>query len=72
MSKLFESIKAIEFDKNRDKKFGLKSAILWAHSKNTNGIYPLVYISKPKGLSQEEFDEVIDHLHLDIRYGSRD
>ncbi len=64
-----DKIRAIEFDKNKRKIFGIKSAIVWAYSIEDGKVYPLLYISKPKHLSQEDFDVVLDRLDIKIRKG---
>ena len=64
---IFDSIRSIEFDKNRNKLLGIKSGILWAHSKNTNGMFPLLYISKPKHITQEDFELLLDKLIINIK-----
>ena len=38
---ILDRIRSIEFDRNRKKVLGIKSAVLWAHSKDNNGSYPL-------------------------------
>lgn len=61
----FEKIKSIEYDKNENKIFGIKSAILWAHT--DKGTYPLVYISKPRHMSREDFKDVLDKLIINVK-----
>lgn len=64
---ILNTIRSIEFDKNRRRLFGIKSGILWAHSKDTNGSYPLLYISKPKHITQEDFEILLDNLIINIK-----
>ena len=64
---ILDRIRSIEFDRNRKKVLGIKSAVLWAHSKDNNGSYPLLYISKPKHISQEDYDFMLDRLDINIR-----
>lgn len=64
---ILDKIRSIEFDRNRTKVFGIKSGILWAHSNETNGTYPLLYISKPKHISQEDFELILDKLDINVR-----
>lgn len=66
---ILDKIRAIEFDKNKRKIFGIKSAIVWAYSNEDGKVYPLLYISKPKHLSKEDFDVVLDNLEIKIRKG---
>jgi hypothetical protein len=61
---IIERIEAIEFDKNKNKIFGIKSAILWAYS--GNGAFPLLYLSKPRHLSQEDYHEIISRVKINI------
>lgn len=63
---ILDSVRAIEFDKNRNHIFGIKSAILWGHSKNTNSIFPLLYISKPKHISKEDFELLLDKMEITL------
>lgn len=61
-----DELRSIEFDKNKEHIFGIKSAILWGH-REKGATSPLLYISKPKHISQEDFDYLIDHLDLQLR-----
>ncbi len=64
---VFDSIKSVEFDKNRGKIFGIKSGIIWGHRIDKNAIFPLLYISKPKGISQEDFEELLDKIVINFK-----
>jgi len=64
---ILEKIKSFEYDKNRDKIFGIKSGIVWGHSKDTNGSFPMLYISKPKHVTQKDFDLLLDKIDISIR-----
>lgn len=61
-----DNIKSIEYDRNRRHIFGIKSAILWGFSKHSNSCFPLLYISKPRSISQEDFDYLLDHLEIKL------
>ena len=61
---IFEKYKDFEFDKNKEKIFGIKSGIVWGHSKTKNSISPLLYISKPKHVSQEDFEELLETIRI--------
>ena len=63
---ILDKIRSIEFDRNRTKVFGIKSGILWGHSKDTNGCFPLLYISKPKNISQEDFELLLDKITINV------
>lgn len=57
---------AIEFDRNKNKILGIKSGILWGYSNETNGSFPLLYISKPKHVSEEDFEILLNNLEIKI------
>ena len=61
---IFKTIRAIELDTNKKRNFGLKSAVLWGHSNNSNSCAPLLYISKPKHISQEDFDYMVSKIDI--------
>jgi len=63
---IFDEIKSVEFDRNRNKIFGIKSGIVWGHSKNSNSIFPLLYISKPKHITEEQFNELLDSIEINF------
>lgn len=56
----------IELDKNKNRIFGIKSAILWGY-KNSNTSYPLIYLRKPKYMSEEEFNDILDRLEITLK-----
>lgn len=60
-----DKLKSIEYDTNKDKIFGIKSAILWGTY--DRGTSPLLYISKPKHISQEDFEYLIEHIDISLR-----
>lgn len=64
---ILESIRSYEYDKNKTKVFGIKSAIIWGHSKSSNGSFPMLYISKPKNISQEDFELLLDSIDITIK-----
>lgn len=63
---VLNEIRAIEYDRNRTKLFGIKSGIVWGHHKE-GGSFPLLYISKPKHVSQADFEEILNKLDISIR-----
>jgi hypothetical protein len=63
---ILNKIRSFEFDKNKNKIFGIKSAIIWGHSNKTNSIFPILYIRKPKGITQEEYDELLDAIDINF------
>lgn len=64
---ILQKISSFEYDKNRNKIFGIKSAIIWGHSKDTNSSFPMIYISKPKSVSQADFELLLDKIDIAIR-----
>lgn len=63
---IFDEIKSFEFDRNRNKIFGIKSGIVWGHSKNSNSSFPLLYISKPKHITEEQFNKLLDSIEINF------
>lgn len=61
-----DNIRSIEFDRNENHIFGIKSAILWGH-REKGLTAPLLYISKPKHISQEDFEYLINHIDIGLR-----
>jgi hypothetical protein len=64
---ILDTIKSFEFDPNRKKLFGIKSGIVWGYSNQSNSVAPLLYISKPKHISQEDFDLLLSNIEITIR-----
>jgi len=64
---ILDKIRSIEFDRNRKELFGIKSGIVWGHSKESNSSSPLLYISKPKSISKEDFEEILNKLEINIK-----
>jgi len=62
---ILKELRAIEYDRNRTKVFGIKSGIVWGHSK-LGGSFPLLYISKPKHVKQEDFEHILNCLKIEI------
>lgn len=62
MSDILEDIETTEFDHNLTAQFGVKSAILWGNSKKNGSTSPLLYISKPKWVSREDFEFLLTKL----------
>lgn len=56
----------VELDKNKNKIFGIRSAILWGFIKD-NVSCPIIYLRKPKYMSDEEFESVLDMLEIKIK-----
>lgn len=56
----------IELDKNKNKIFGIRSAILWGFIED-NVSCPIIYLRKPKYMSDEEFESILDRLEIKIK-----
>lgn len=63
---IIEGLKSIEFDKNERKIFGIKSGILWGHSNKSNSSFPLLYISKPKNITEEDYKLLLSRLEINL------
>lgn len=63
---ILQEIKSFEFDRNKKKIFGIKSGIVWGHSNTTNGSFPMLYISKPKGIKQADFELLLDKIDINF------
>ena len=63
---IFKKIRRIEYDPNQTQIFGIKSGIVWGHFQDSNECLPLLYISKPRGITQEDFDMLLDVLDICI------
>lgn len=61
---IFDNLRSFEFDRNRKQIFGVKSGIVWGHSNKTNGMYPILYISKPRNISQEDYEELLNCIDI--------
>ncbi len=61
---IFNRIKSFEFDKNRTKILGIKSGIVWGTHITKNSSAPILYISKPKHVTQDEFEELLDSMQI--------
>jgi len=64
---ILDKIKSFEFDRNRSGIRDIKSGIVWGHSKGSGSIFPMLYISKPKHISQEDFEILLDKIDITIR-----
>ena len=57
-------IESIEFDKNENHIFGIKSAILWGNDGKCQT--PLLYLSRPKHISKDDYKKIIDNIHISV------
>ena len=67
MESIFNKIKSFEVDKNETKLFGIKSAIIWGNSPKANTQFPLLYLRKPKNISEEEYNELINSIEINFK-----
>jgi hypothetical protein len=44
--------------------FGVKSAIVWAYSNKSNSCSPALYITKPKHVSQSDYDLMLEKIKI--------
>lgn len=55
-------IKYLSLDQNKSKVYGIKSPIIWACENRQS--YPIAYLKKPKHLSQEEFEDILNRIEI--------
>ena len=48
-----------------DKSLGIKSPTLWGIEDGK--MYPIIYLRKPKGISQEDFDAFIERIQIYVK-----
>ena len=65
---IFNTIKSVSFDKNEDRIFGIKSGIVWGHRKKTGALFPLLYISKPKHISENDFKTLLSTITISFNF----
>lgn len=61
---IFDGLKYIEFDSNRNKQYGIKSAIVWGNYGQS--IKPLVYVSKPRFMTEHDFERLLKRMDVNI------
>lgn len=64
---ILDKIKLFSFEPNREHQFGIRSGIVWGHSNESNSIFPILYISKPRNISQADFDLLLDKIEIEIK-----
>ncbi len=70
---LIKNIKRISLSiskKSREqnkKLFRTSNGILWADQNGRNQYYPILYLKKPKYLSEEEFQKLLDKLEITFK-----
>ncbi len=71
---LIKNIKRISLSiskKSREqnkKLFRTSNGILWADQNGDHAYYPILYLKKPKHLSDEEFQKLLDKLEITFKY----
>ena len=63
---ILSTVKSVYFDRNEDKIFGIKSGILWGYSNRNNSMFPLLYFSKPKSVTEDDFKEILSRLEINM------
>jgi hypothetical protein len=67
---ILDDIKSFEYISNLKHQFGIKSGIVWGNSKHSNSCYPILYISKPKNISQEDYEILLNSLRIEFVKGT--
>ncbi len=62
---ILDEISPFEYDRNRTHVFGIKSGIVWGHGKK-GGSFPMLYISKPKHIKQEDFELLLNSINIEL------
>jgi len=65
---IFDEISGIEIDPNLQHKYGLVSGIVWGNSIKVNGTYPIMYLTKPKHVSQHDYEAMLDSIKITFEY----
>jgi hypothetical protein len=71
---LIENIKSLVLDKSKElrehnkKIFRTSNGVLWADQIGDPRYYPILYLKKPKHLSEEEFQKLLDKLEITFKY----
>ncbi len=63
---ILNKIKSFSFSPNPDHILGIKSGIVWGNK--TNGIFPLLYISKPRAISQEDYEILLNNIKISFEH----
>ena len=48
-----------------------KSAVLWGCVKGTNDHEPLLFFTKPRGISEEDYKKILDALDIRLNIGDK-
>jgi hypothetical protein len=64
---VFDTFNSFEFDKNKDRIFGIKSGIIWGNVKDTYLTQPILYISKLKSITEDEFQELLNSINISFK-----
>lgn len=57
-----DKFKRFTLDSNPNHIFGIKSAIIWGE--NEGSATPLLYLRKPKSVSQEDYDDMVKRIKI--------
>ena len=64
---IFDKLSSFFIERNLKtarKTFRRKSGIIFAMREGTGTFYPIMYLSKPKGVTEEEFQELLNHIDI--------
>ncbi len=70
---LIGNIKSLILEKSKESRehnkkiFRTSNGILWADQNGRNQYYPILYLKKPKYLSEEEFQKLLDKLEITFK-----
>ena len=64
---IFDNLRGFEVYPNEDKIFGIKSAIIFGINKNENSSSPLLYLTKPKNITDEQYKELISRIKITFK-----
>ena len=61
---IFDNIRGFELYKNEDKNFNIKSAIIFGIDKKGDCAGSLLYLTKPKHITEEQYKELISRIKI--------
>jgi len=63
---IFDDIKSFSVSLPANNAFNIKSGIVWGHSNKTNGVYPIIYLTRPKGIPKEDFAMLMESIKIEF------
>lgn len=73
IKKFLEKFSDFYLDKSKEqraenfKTFGIKSGVAWGKLKDKNAQVPIFYIKKPKSITEQEFQEILNSLQISFK-----